>query len=92
MYILRQTPEFEKEFVKLDTQIRLRFEKQFKRLIENPYGVGKQLNAPKFRELKQGVFRVYYIINEKEIIVLLVGVSNKTTQQQIIDKIRDRFI
>lgn len=85
-YLLKETEDFEKQFSKLPKDIRLRFEKQFNKLKENPFALGKPLKGyPWFRELKCGVYRVYYLVYESEVIVLFVGVSDKKSQQEMID-------
>ena len=85
---LEETEEFEKQYGKLPTDIKDRFEKQFRKVEENPYGIGKTLGCPWFRELKNDKFRVYYLIYDQQVIVLFVGVSDKKSQQIAIDVIK----
>jgi len=87
-YRLEQTRHFKKSFEKLPSVIQERFRKQLRRVIERPYECGKPLGYSFFRELKQGVFRAYYIVDEKTVIVLLVNTSDKDTQREIIDAIK----
>ncbi|MBS3124485.1 hypothetical protein J4437_07715 [Candidatus Woesearchaeota archaeon] len=44
-----------------------------------------------FRELKNDKFRVYYLIYDLQIIVLFVGVSDKKTQQSVINIIKSNL-
>ena len=88
MWELEETLEFEKEYHKLPPTMQSRFQEQFKKLKENPYGIGKPLGFPWFRELKNDGFRVYYLIYDQQILVLFVGVSTKRNQQQIIDIVK----
>jgi len=84
-YKLKGTDEFEKQFNKFPQDIKNKFEKQFKKVKKDPYGIGKPLGYKWFRELKNKKSRVYYLIYEKEIIVLFVGISDKKNQQEIIE-------
>ena len=85
---MEETDEFEHQFNKLPSYIKNRFEKQFKKVEVNPFMIGKPLGFPWFRELKNDKFRVYYLIYEKQIIVLFVGVSDKKSQQETIELIK----
>lgn len=88
---IKETEEFEYEFEKLSSEIKKRFEKQFSKVRENPYGLGKILSYPWFRELKNDKFRVYYLIYDEKIMVLFVRVSDKKDQQFIIHMIKNNF-
>ena len=90
-YELKETQEFEKQFSKLPEHIKHRFEKQFRKVEENPYTIGKPLGYDWFRELKNMIYRVYYLIYKKDIIVLFVGVSDKKNQQESVDLIKENF-
>jgi len=90
-YQLKKTDEFGVEFSKLSTDIQKRFEKQFRKVEENPYGLGKSLGYTWFRELKNEGHRVYYLIYEDKIIVLFVGVSEKSDQQSSINQIKSNL-
>ena len=87
-YSLEETVGFCKSFDKLPYEIQKRFEKQFRRIIDNPYGYGRPLGSKYFRELKQGSFQVYYCIYNTGEVILLAGVSDKDSQQKIIDIIK----
>ncbi|MFW6231258.1 MAG: type II toxin-antitoxin system RelE family toxin [Nanoarchaeota archaeon] len=89
-YVLKETEEFRKEFLKLPANIQKRFRKQMIRLKENPFALGKPLKGKRWlRELKNKKFRVYYMIIEEDVLVLLISVSDKKHQQKVIDAIID---
>ncbi len=88
MWEIKETSEFEQEYKQLPPDIKERFENQFQKLQENPYGLGKTLGYPWFRELKNDKFRVYYLIYDTQVIVLFVGVSAKKNQQAVINIIK----
>lgn len=91
-YDLVETKDFNKSFKKLSKEIKKSFENQLKQVKINPFSVGKPLKGRKwFRELKQGKYRLYYLIYDNEIIVLLIDVSNKKLQQETIDFIVEKF-
>ncbi len=89
---LEETEEFEKQYHKLPPDIKTRFEKQFRKVEENPFGIGKTLGYPWFRELKNDKFRVYYLVYDQQVIVLFVGVSEKKSQQLAIDIIKHNLV
>ena len=91
MWELQETSEFEHKFKKLPPDIKKRFETQIWKLQENPYALGKPLGYTWFRELKNDKFRVYYLIYDLSIVVLFVGVSDKKTQQAIINTIKSNL-
>tara|TARA_Y100000031_G_C7869072_1_gene225491 strand:+ start:97 stop:417 length:321 start_codon:yes stop_codon:yes gene_type:complete len=82
---LKETNEFEKEFDKIPSDIKKRFEDQFRQVEKDPYSIGKPLGYKWFRELKNQGWRVYYLIYDNKIIVLFVGVSDKKGQQAVIN-------
>ena len=87
-YKIMKTKKFNKQLEKIPLDIKKRFEKQLERVAEDPYNIGKPLGFKWFRELKNNMYRLYYLIYEEEVVVLLVGVSNKRMQQEYINKIR----
>lgn len=91
LWELKETEEFEKQFRKLSGVIQQRFEEQFKKIKEDPYGLGKPLRYKWFREIKSGSFRVYYLIYDQEVVVLFVGTSDKKSQQNVINLIKDNL-
>lgn len=90
-YKIKRMEKFEKAFYKLPPEIKLRFEKQFMRLEEDPYAIGKPLGQRWFRELKNSIYRVYYLIYNEETIVLLADASNKKDQKKVISFTKSRL-
>ncbi len=91
-YTLVEMDKFEKAFNKLPLDIRERFKRQFKRLKEGPYSIGKPLGYNWLRELKNEGHRVYYLIYDEEVIVLLAGVSDKKDQKEVILFIKNNIV
>jgi mRNA-degrading endonuclease RelE of RelBE toxin-antitoxin system len=91
MYTILYTDQFMKNFLKLDKSIQKRFERQINYLVKNPF-IGKPLGIKYFRELKVMNYRLYYAINDKEILVLLVDTSTKKDQQKTIQEIKPKII
>ena len=92
MYRILETEEFRESFEKLEKRVRKVFEKKIEKVRENPYAVGKKLRIfDWFRELRYSIYRLYYLVYEKEVIVLFVGVSNKKTQQKAIDSVLEKL-
>ncbi len=91
MWELRETNEFEHKFEELPPDIKERFEDQIKKLRENPYGLGKPLGYPWFRELRNDKFRVYYLIYDQLVVVLFVGISDKKNQQAVINIVKNNL-
>ncbi|MBI4127429.1 MAG: type II toxin-antitoxin system RelE/ParE family toxin [Parcubacteria group bacterium] len=91
MWELRETKEFERKFEKLPPDIKKRFENQIRKLQENPYALGRPLRYPWLRELKNDKFRVYYLIYNQLVVVLFVGVSDKKSQQVVINAIKSNL-
>lgn len=85
-----RTSTFEKEFSKLAKTEQVAIEKFEKKLVESPY-LGKPLGYDFLREKKLNGKRVYYLIYQDLIIVLMVAVSGKKAQQATIDSIRGNF-
>ena len=82
-----RTKTFEKEFEKLpkiEQEMIVKFENK---LVENPF-LGKPLGYLFFREKKLNGRRIYYLVYGDLVVVLMVGVSDKKTQQATIDSIR----
>lgn len=90
MYNIFKTEKFVKKFDKLDNNIKLRFEKQFRILETNPF-IGKPLKSKWFRELKVDKYRVYFLIKEQKVSLLLIDLSDKKGQQESIDFIYSRI-
>lgn len=84
-YRVKMTERFEKQFLKIiPLTLQKRAWGRIRKLCENPY-IGKPLGYPFIRELKIEKFRIYFMIYEDEVTILLVDVSDKKEQQKIID-------
>ena len=90
MFKVFRTETFEDEFHKLPKTEQQEIKKFEKHLSENPF-VGKPLGMPFFREKKFKGRRVYYLIYEDVIVVLMVALSDKKTQQATIDAIKENI-
>ncbi len=53
--------------------------------------VGKPLGYPFFREKKIGGYRIYFLVYDDIQTVLLVTISDKKTQQDVIDHIKEQL-
>ena len=55
--------------------------------------IGKSIYKNFFREKRFFIYnrRVYFLVFKKEKIVLLIAISNKKTQQKVIDKIKSNL-
>ena len=90
MYKILRTEQFIKKFSKLDKSIQSRFEKKISGLAEDPFK-GKSLNSKYFRELKVMNYRIYYAIIEKEVIILMLDLSTKKDQQNVINTLKTQI-
>lgn len=82
------TEDFDKQFKKLDKGIRRKIWNEIRELSEHPMS-SKPLQYKFFREKRMENYRVYFLIYEDIMIVLLVGISRKKDQQNSIDKIKE---
>jgi putative component of toxin-antitoxin plasmid stabilization module len=88
IYIIVSTATFETDFVKLIPDNKKEdVKRRIKKLSENPY-TGKPLGNIFLREMKLDKFRLYYLIYESKIAVLLIGASDKKTQKKTIKRIK----
>ena len=88
MYAVFRTNKFDKEFSKrFSTEEQKEVENfERKQLTANP-AVGDPLGYLFFREKKVGGKRVYYLIYDDLHAVLIVGISDKKTQQETINEV-----
>ena len=73
---------FDKQFVrklrKLDNSIQIEAEKKILKLKENPKEIGKPLRYfANLYELHVQMFRIFYLVQENEVKVLLIGLEHK---------------
>ena len=59
--------------------------------LKQNYNPGRPLGYPFFREKKMGKYRMYFLIYEDVDTVLLVTISDKKAQQDIIDTIKSQL-
>ncbi len=85
-----RTITFDKEFDKLPQSEKKEVEKFEIHLCENPF-VGKPLGFVFLREKRLNGRRIYYLIYEEFVIVLMVAISNKKTQHATIDAIKEKL-
>ena len=89
-FSIYRTKTFDKEFDKLPLSEQREIEKFEKRLVDSPF-IGKPLGFVFFREKKLNSRRIYYLIYEDLVVVLMVGISDKKTQQATIDAIKSKL-
>lgn len=86
-YKVFSTAEFDKLFNRLDAQTKHRINKVLLDLKSNPYN-SKQLSYKFFREKKIGVYRIYFLVYDDLLIVFVISLSDKKSQQKTIDAIK----
>lgn len=89
-YKVFTTEGFDKEKGKLTKEEEKRVEKIFLQLKDNPY-VGDQLRYRFLREKRIKEKRIYYLVYDDLLAVLLVAISDKKTQKETIDRIVEYF-
>ncbi len=75
-YELKFARLFDKEFDKLDKSLKDEAWKKLERLKYNP-NIGKHLNYLNLWELHIRMFRIFYIINNNEVKILLLSIKHK---------------
>ena len=83
-----------KEFDTWEKLLPKEYQDQIKRIIrqlKETHDVGKPLGFPFFREKKIGKYRVYFLVYEDVDTILLITISDKKTQQDTIDKIKENL-
>ena len=89
-YVVYTTEDFDKDMAKLSLEEQRRTQKIFLQLRDNPY-VGDQLRYKCLREKRLNEKRIYYLVYDDLMAVLVVAVGGKKTQQETIDYIIDSF-
>ena len=87
MFKIFITKEFDRDFEKLDESDKKRVRSIREQLKEQGDSVGKPLTLNHFREKKFGNKRLYFLVYKEFKAILIVGISNKKTQQSTINKI-----
>ena len=90
-YKVYWTETFKKEYKKLSKSEQERIQNFIhNQLTKNP-NLGKSLSVYNIREKKLNGRRVYYIVYEDKVIVLMVAISSKKNQQTTIDLIKTQL-
>ncbi len=89
-YAIYTTEDFDKDVAKLSSEEQRRIQKIFLHLRDNPY-VGDQLRYKCLREKRLKEKRIYYLVYDDLMAVLIVAVGGKKTQQETIDYIINCF-
>lgn len=76
-YELKFSKEFEKEFERLDNSIKEEAWKKISRLKESPKAIGKHLKYLGLWELHVRMFRIFYIIEDNKIKLLILSIKHK---------------
>lgn len=90
IYQVYVTEEFLADYENLSKSEREQVDKIRKHLKTNPFA-GKPLGYRFFREKRVGGKRIYYLIYEDVVVILLVAISDKKTQHATIDAIKVAF-
>lgn len=84
---------FVREYRKLDKSLQIEGDKKILRLKTNPREIGKPLRFfPNLYELYIRMYRIYYIIQEKEVRVLLLSVLHKDEQEKFLRSLTKEII
>jgi mRNA-degrading endonuclease RelE of RelBE toxin-antitoxin system len=83
---------FVKEYRKLDKSLQIEGDKKIRRLKINPE-IGKPLKFfPNLYELHIRMYRIYYVVQEKEIRILLLSVLHKDEQEKFLRSLTKEVI
>ena len=83
-----------KEFDTWERLLPKDYQEQIQKIIQQlkqSMDVGKPLGYSFFREKKMGKYRLYFLIYEDIDTALLITISDKKAQQEIIDKIKSEL-
>lgn len=84
---------FVREYRRLDKSLQIEGDKKILRLKTNPREIGKPLRFfPNLYELHIRMYRIYYIIQEKEVRVLLLSVLHKDEQEKFLRSLTKEII
>ena len=85
-----RTKTFDKGFDRLPFAEQEMIKKFEKKLVDAPY-LGRPLGYVFFREKKLNSRRIYFLIYEDVVIILMVAISDKKAQQVTIDAIKSKL-
>jgi mRNA-degrading endonuclease RelE of RelBE toxin-antitoxin system len=84
-YKLLFDKKFQREYKKLDRSLQIEGDKKVLRLRTNPKEIGKPLKYfPNLYELYLREYRIYYVIEESQIKVLLIKITHKDKQDKFL--------
>ena len=88
VYTIVFDKEFEKDFKKLDKSIRVEAEKKILKLKEFPREIGKPLKYfSNLYELHIQMYRIFYVIEELKIKVLVLAIEHKDETDEYLKKL-----
>lgn len=90
IYEVYVADSFWEDYRKLSKEEQRRVEKIKEQISVNPYG-GKPLGYKFFREKRFDGKRLYYLVYDDYVIVVVVAISDKKTQQSTINAIKNAF-
>lgn len=90
MYKVFSTKTYDDEVEKLPLDYQQSIQRVEQQLAKNPF-VGKNLSYRFLREKRIREKRIYYLVYEDIVLILLVAVSGKKDQQKTIDHIKNNF-
>ncbi len=92
MYRIYETTTFAREFRKtIPLPLQEDFRRRIRSLAVDPYAHGKPLRYAWFRELKAKGFRVYYLIEDTAVTIIIAGASDKKGQNATIARILSEY-
>lgn len=87
-YTLLFDKNFVREYRKLDNSLQIEGDKKIIKLKSNPKEIGKPLKFfPNLYELHLRMYRIYYVIEETKIKVLLLSVLHKDEQNDFLRRL-----
>src|SRR3989338_1637066 len=82
-YTILFDKKFVKEYRKLDNSLQIEGDKKIIKLKSNPKEIGKSLKFfPNLFELHLRMYRIYYVVQESEVKVLVLSVEHKDEQEK----------
>ncbi len=89
-HVVYGSASFWEDYNKLSKEEQRRVDKIKEQISSNPY-TGKSLGHNFFREKRFDGKRLYYLVYDDYVIVLVVAISGKKTQQSTINAIKSAF-
>ena len=84
-YTLLFDKKFVKEYRKLDNSLQIEGDKKIIKLKSNPKEIGKSLKFfPNLYELHLRMYRIYYVVEETKIKVLVLSILHKDEQNNFL--------